>query len=54
MTSSPSPTPASEATAALIARRAAALAPSYELFYDDPVELVRGDGVMLPAKEKRP
>lgn len=29
----------------LIARRAAALAPSYQLFYDDPVELVRAEGV---------
>ena len=26
-------------------RRNASLAPSYQLFYDDPVELVRGDGV---------
>ncbi len=28
-------------------RRAAVLAPSYQLFYDDPVHLVRGDGVWL-------
>ena len=28
-------------------RRAAALAPSYQLFYDEPVHLVRGDGVWL-------
>jgi len=31
----------------LIARRAAALAPSYQLFYDEPVELVRGEGVWV-------
>lgn len=29
----------------LIARRTAALAPSYQLFYDEPVELVRAEGV---------
>ena len=28
-------------------RRDASLAPSYQLFYDDPVELVRGDGVWV-------
>ena len=28
-------------------RRAAVLAPSYQLFYDEPVHLVRGDGVWL-------
>ncbi len=28
-------------------RRAEALAPSYQLFYDEPVELVRGDGVWV-------
>jgi 4-aminobutyrate aminotransferase-like enzyme len=31
----------------LLARRRRALAPSYQLFYDDPVELVRGEGVWL-------
>jgi 4-aminobutyrate aminotransferase-like enzyme len=31
----------------LLRRRAAALAPSYQLFYDDPVQLVRGDGVWV-------
>lgn len=31
----------------LLARRRRALAPSYQLFYDDPVELVRGQGVWL-------
>ncbi len=31
----------------LLARRARALAPSYQLFYDDPVHLVRGEGVWL-------
>jgi 4-aminobutyrate aminotransferase-like enzyme len=31
----------------LLRRRAAALAPSYQLFYDEPVHLVRGDGVWL-------
>lgn len=29
----------------LLLRRAAALAPSYQLFYDEPVHLVRGEGV---------
>ena len=28
-------------------RRAASLAPSYQLFYDEPVHLVRGDGVWV-------
>lgn len=31
----------------LLARRRRVLAPSYQLFYDDPVELVRGEGVWL-------
>ena len=31
----------------LLTRRRRALAPSYQLFYDDPVQLVRGDGVWL-------
>ena len=31
----------------LIRRRRTTLAPSYQLFYDDPVELVRGDGVWV-------
>ena len=31
----------------LLRRRAAALAPSYQLFYDDPVQLVRGEGVWV-------
>lgn len=31
----------------LLRRRAVALAPSYQLFYDEPVELVRGDGVWV-------
>jgi 4-aminobutyrate aminotransferase-like enzyme len=31
----------------LIQRRQAALAPSYQLFYDDPVQLVRGEGVWV-------
>lgn len=31
----------------LLRRRAAALAPSYQLFYDQPVRLVRGDGVWV-------
>jgi 4-aminobutyrate aminotransferase-like enzyme len=33
--------------AELLRRRAAALAPSYQLFYDDPVHIVRGEGVWL-------
>jgi 4-aminobutyrate aminotransferase-like enzyme len=33
--------------AELLRRRAAALAPSYQLFYDEPVHLVRGEGVWL-------
>ncbi|HTH05087.1 MAG TPA: aminotransferase class III-fold pyridoxal phosphate-dependent enzyme, partial [Ilumatobacteraceae bacterium] len=31
----------------LLRRRAAALAPSYQLFYGDPVQLVRGEGVWV-------
>ena len=31
----------------LLARRQRALAPSYQLFYDEPVQLVRGEGVWL-------
>ncbi|HUF97141.1 MAG TPA: aminotransferase class III-fold pyridoxal phosphate-dependent enzyme [Ilumatobacter sp.] len=31
----------------LIGRRRHALAPSYQLFYDEPVQLVRGDGVWV-------
>jgi 4-aminobutyrate aminotransferase-like enzyme len=31
----------------LVRRRAAVLAPSYQLFYDEPVHLVRGEGVWL-------
>ena len=31
----------------LIARRQRALAPSYQLFYDEPVQLVRGEGVWV-------
>jgi 4-aminobutyrate aminotransferase-like enzyme len=31
----------------LIARRKRALAPSYQLFYDEPVQLVRGEGIWL-------
>jgi 4-aminobutyrate aminotransferase-like enzyme len=33
--------------AELLRRRAAALAPSYQLFYDEPVQLVRGEGVWV-------
>lgn len=32
---------------ALLARRHRTMAPSYQLFYDDPVQLVRGEGVWL-------
>ena len=39
--------------AELLRRRAAALAPSYQLFYDDPVHLVRGQGVWLYDAEGR-
>jgi 4-aminobutyrate aminotransferase-like enzyme len=35
------------ADADLLRRRLAALAPSYQLFYDEPVHLVRGEGVWL-------
>lgn len=31
----------------LLSRRASALAPSYQLFYDEPVHLVRGEGVWV-------
>ncbi|MEY2958052.1 MAG: hypothetical protein RLZZ01_620, partial [Actinomycetota bacterium] len=31
----------------LLSRRHRALAPSYQLFYDEPVELVRGEGVRV-------
>ena len=40
--------------AELLRRRSAALAPSYQLFYDNPVHLVRGEGVWLyDADDKR-
>jgi 4-aminobutyrate aminotransferase-like enzyme len=31
----------------LLVRRAASMAPSYQLFYDEPVQLVRGEGVWV-------
>src|SRR5680860_476659 len=31
----------------LLARRLAVLAPAYQLFYDDPVHIVRGEGVWV-------
>ena len=31
----------------LLSRRRKALAPAYELFYEEPVHLVRGEGVWL-------
>lgn len=34
-------------TGDLLGRRKSALAPSYRLFYDDPIEIVRGAGVFL-------
>ena len=37
----------------LLDRRAAALAPSYQLFYDEPVQLVRGEGVWMWDAEGR-
>lgn len=37
----------------LMARRRHALAPSYQLFYDEPVQLVRGEGVWLWDAEGR-
>jgi len=36
-----------DSDADLLRRRAGVLAPSYQLFYDDPVHLVRGEGVWL-------
>ncbi len=39
------------ADAELLARRQAALAPGYQLFYDDPVHLVRGSGVWVEDAE---
>lgn len=36
-----------DATRDLIRRRAAAMAPAYQLFYDDPVHLVSGSGVWV-------
>ena len=35
------------ADADLLRRRLAALAPSYQLFYEQPVQLVRGEGVWV-------
>ncbi|OZI30327.1 aspartate aminotransferase family protein [Bordetella genomosp. 10] len=40
-------TAAPSTTASLLARRARVLGPAYRLFYDDPVHLVRGEGVWL-------
>ena len=39
--------PPAESTAQLVARRDARLGPVYRLFYDDPVQIVRGEGVWL-------
>ena len=36
-----------EPTPSLLERRSGALAPSYQLFYDEPVHLVRGEGVWV-------
>ena len=36
-----------EAERALIARRQRVLGPSYRLFYDQPLHIVRGEGVWL-------
>ena len=41
------------ATAALIARRKAALGPAYRLFYREPLHIVRGQGVWLHAADGR-
>lgn len=37
----------SDPSAALLARRARLLGPAYRLFYEEPLQLVRGDGVWL-------
>ena len=37
----------------LLRRRSSALAPAYQLFYDDPVHLVRGRGVVLEDADGR-
>ena len=38
----------------LLSRRGRALAPAYELFYDEPVHIVRGEGVWLFDADGRP
>jgi 4-aminobutyrate aminotransferase-like enzyme len=43
----------SEADRALVARRERLLGPAYRLFYNDPVHLVRGEGVWLYDPEGR-
>jgi 4-aminobutyrate aminotransferase-like enzyme len=44
---SPDPALLDRRSRALLTRRARALAPSYQLFYDEPVHLVRGEGVWV-------
>ena len=43
----------SSETAALIERRTALLGSAYRLFYDEPVHIVRGEGVWLYDTEGR-
>ncbi len=38
---------------ALIERRNRALGPAYKLFYEEPIHLVRGEGVWLYDKDGR-
>jgi 4-aminobutyrate aminotransferase-like enzyme/Ser/Thr protein kinase RdoA (MazF antagonist) len=51
--SSPSRTPSSQAVSELIAHRERLLGPAYELFYDAPLHLVRGEGVWLTDADGR-
>lgn len=47
------PVPATE-TATLLERRARLLGPAYRLFYEEPLHLVRGEGVWLHDAQGRP
>ena len=40
-------------SAALLARRARVLAPTYQLFYEQPLQIVRAEGVWMYDQEGR-
>jgi 4-aminobutyrate aminotransferase-like enzyme len=46
--------PADDALRAMIQRRTSLLGPAYRLFYQEPLHLVKGDGIWLYASDGRP